>query len=141
VALVVELDDLVWVKRPRDAAAVALVAGIRDRLAAWHRAGYALAGTTWQTPPAADVRLLELLDLPLAILRCPHPAGPPVCWCRKPLPGLALQFARAHDVDLTRSTHVGRGPADRGFALRAGMPYVDVAAGFPEPQRQSSPDE
>src|SRR5439155_13517216 len=30
---------------------------------------------------------------------CPHPAGPPSCWCRPPLPGLALAFARRHDLD------------------------------------------
>jgi len=46
-----------------------------------------------------------------------------VCWCRKPLPGLALALARAHGFDLSRSTHVGRGPADRGFAARTGMIY------------------
>ena len=30
---------------------------------------------------------------------CPHPGGPPVCWCRPPLPGLLLAFARTHGVD------------------------------------------
>ncbi|HEY2437757.1 MAG TPA: aldo/keto reductase, partial [Solirubrobacteraceae bacterium] len=29
---------------------------------------------------------------------CPHAAGPPVCWCRPPLPGLPLAFARAHRI-------------------------------------------
>ena len=27
---------------------------------------------------------------------CPHPGGPPVCWCRPPLPGLILAFARTY---------------------------------------------
>ena len=30
---------------------------------------------------------------------CPHAEGPPVCWCRPPLPGLILAFARMHDID------------------------------------------
>lgn len=34
---------------------------------------------------------------------CPHPAGPPTCWCRPPLPGLFLAAARAHGVSLAKS--------------------------------------
>ena len=41
---------------------------------------------------------------------CPHPAGPPICWCRPPLPGLPLAFARANDVDPSRSTLLGNAP-------------------------------
>ena len=129
-ALIVELDGIVW--RKRDGA---LLAGARDALAAWHAAGYALAGTTWQTPPD---RLLADLALPIAIARCVHPAGPPVCWCRKPLPGLALWLAHEHGFDLARSVHVGKGPADRGFALRAGMRYFDIADGWPMPANVAS---
>jgi len=62
---------------------------------------------------------------------CGHPPGPPVCWCRKPLPGLAL--AHAHGHGLARSLHLGKGPADRGFATRAGMRYADIADGWPAP--------
>jgi aryl-alcohol dehydrogenase-like predicted oxidoreductase len=57
---------------------------------------------------------------------CPHPAGPPTCWCRPPLPGLALVFARAHGVDLSRSTLVGTGPAHRTLATTLGARYVQV---------------
>jgi len=27
---------------------------------------------------------------------CAHPGGPPICWCRPPLPGLWLAFAHRH---------------------------------------------
>jgi D-glycero-D-manno-heptose 1,7-bisphosphate phosphatase len=54
-----------------------------------------------------------------------------VCWCRKPLPGLAVAWAHQHGIDLARSLHVGKGAADRGFALRAGMRYADIADGWP----------
>lgn len=137
-ALIVELDNIVWRGRPKTADEVALVPGVRDALARWRDAGYALAGTSWLTPPAVDARLAELLDLPLAIARCAHPAGPPVCWCRKPLPGLALLLARTHGFDLARSVHAGTGAADRGFATRAGLRYVDAAAGFPMPANSAS---
>lgn len=139
-AIVVELDDLVWVGRPRAATEVALRDDVARWLASWADAGYALAATTWQPHPidaaALDARLVELVGRPLAIARCRHAAGPPVCWCRKPLPGLALWLAHAHGFALARSVHVGRGPADRGFAARAGLRYLDASAGLPPPPTQ-----
>jgi D-glycero-D-manno-heptose 1,7-bisphosphate phosphatase len=55
---------------------------------------------------------------------CPHPAGPPSCWCRPPLPGLPLAFAREHDVDPARSILIGAGPAHRTLATTLGARYV-----------------
>jgi aryl-alcohol dehydrogenase-like predicted oxidoreductase/predicted kinase len=82
---------------------------------AWRAAGWLVVGTAWEQAPATD------LDVAL----CPHPAGPPVCWCRKPLPGLGLLLTRTHGLDLARSWHVGRGAADRGFAARLGMRFAE----------------
>ena len=36
--------------------------------------------------------------------------------------------ARAHDLDLAASVHVGDGAADRGFAARLGLRFVETAA-------------
>jgi aryl-alcohol dehydrogenase-like predicted oxidoreductase/predicted kinase len=55
---------------------------------------------------------------------CPHPGGPPTCWCRPPLPGLILAFARAHDVDWSRSTLVGTSSAHRTLATTLGARFV-----------------
>jgi hypothetical protein len=57
---------------------------------------------------------------------CPHGAGPPICWCRPPLPGLPLAFARVHDVDPARSTLVGTSAAHRTLATTLGARYVGV---------------
>ena len=57
---------------------------------------------------------------------CPHPAGPPTCWCRPPLPGLALAFARTHGIEPSRSTLVGTGSAHRTLATTLGARYVQV---------------
>jgi hypothetical protein len=57
---------------------------------------------------------------------CPHPGGPPVCWCRPPLPGLLLAFARAHDVDPSQSALFGASPAHRTLANAIGARYVAV---------------
>jgi len=55
---------------------------------------------------------------------CPHEAGPPRCWCRPPLPGLMLDFARAHDVDPSRSVVIGASPAHRTLANTLGARYI-----------------
>jgi hypothetical protein len=55
---------------------------------------------------------------------CPHPGGPPACWCRPPLPGLPLAFARAHLVDPARSVLIGAGPAHRTLAATLGARYL-----------------
>ena len=57
---------------------------------------------------------------------CPHPGGPPTCWCRPPLPGLPLAFARAHELDAGRSILIGTGPAHRTLASALGARYVSV---------------
>jgi aryl-alcohol dehydrogenase-like predicted oxidoreductase len=62
---------------------------------------------------------------PKGVVVCPHPGGPPVCWCRPPLPGLVLAFAREHGVDPARSTLVGTSPAHKTLATTLGARYVD----------------
>jgi predicted kinase len=57
---------------------------------------------------------------------CPHPGGPPICWCRPPLPGLPLAFARAHAIDPARSILVGTSPAHRTLATTLGARFVPV---------------
>ena len=134
--LIVELDDVVWRGRPRTAAAIALLPGAREALAAWSLRGV-VAGTTWQPgllgTAELTARLAELAGIAIDVAHCAHPPGPPVCWCRKPMPGLALALAHRHRLDLARSLHLGKGPADRGFAARAGLRYADIAAGWPAP--------
>jgi aryl-alcohol dehydrogenase-like predicted oxidoreductase/predicted kinase len=57
---------------------------------------------------------------------CTHPGGPPVCWCRPPLPGLMLDFARRHGVAPERSLVVGSGPAHRTLARTLGARFVPL---------------
>lgn len=63
---------------------------------------------------------------PVETALCRHPAGPPICWCRPPLPGLPLKFARAHNVDPSRSILIGTGAADRTLATTLGSRYFAV---------------
>ncbi|HVC42089.1 MAG TPA: aldo/keto reductase [Candidatus Saccharimonadales bacterium] len=57
---------------------------------------------------------------------CAHPAGAPVCWCRPPLPGLVVAFARAHGVDTSLSLLIGASPAHRTLATTLGARYLQV---------------
>ena len=57
---------------------------------------------------------------------CPHGAGPPTCWCRKPLPGLGVVFIQRHKLDASQCVYVGAGPQDPGFARRLGFQYREA---------------
>jgi aryl-alcohol dehydrogenase-like predicted oxidoreductase len=54
---------------------------------------------------------------------CTHGGGPPRCWCRPPLPGLPLAFARAHGIDTAKSTVIGTAPAHATLARALGATY------------------
>jgi D-glycero-D-manno-heptose 1,7-bisphosphate phosphatase len=63
--------------------------------------------------------------LPGAVVAsCPHPGGPPACWCRPPLPGLVLAFCRQHGVDPARSVLVGTSAAHRALAAAVGARFT-----------------
>ena len=51
---------------------------------------------------------------------CPH-TDADACDCRKPRPGMFLELAGLHDVNLAASTHVGDSPKDRDAARLAGI--------------------
>ena len=65
---------------------------------------------------------------------CPHQEGEG-CPCRKPLPGMFLDLARAHRLDLAASLHVGDSEKDRVAAERAGIGSFAWADDFFSPGR------
>jgi len=96
--------------------------------------GYLLLGMSWQPAVAESTqslegakavfaRLNECLGLSIEVELCPHAAGPPRCWCRKPLPGLGVLFLHRHKLDPAQCIYVGAGPQDPGFARRLGFQY------------------
>jgi aryl-alcohol dehydrogenase-like predicted oxidoreductase len=74
----------------------------------------------------AAARVSAVVSGPVESALCPHAAGPPSCWCRPPLPGLPLAFAREHGVDPSRSFLIGSAPAHRTLATTLGARYVSV---------------
>jgi aryl-alcohol dehydrogenase-like predicted oxidoreductase len=110
--------------------------------------GWLLLGLAW-CPQIADgtmtaeqvadafARMQAQLGVSMDVLYCPHAAGPPKCWCRKPLPGLGVVLIQRHRLDPARCTYVGSGPQDPGFARRLGFQYREAgeffASGCPPP--------
>ena len=96
--------------------------------------GFRLLGLSWQPEiaegkrTAAEIqavfaRMNELLGLAIEVEYCPHAAGPPQCWCRKPLPGLGVLLMHRHNLDPAACTYVGDGSQDAGYAARLGFQY------------------
>ena len=82
--------------------------------------------TNGNGPDRRSTRIRFAGRLPIDVAWCPHRAGPPRCWCRKPLPGLALAYVATHRLDLARCRFVGSGGGDRAFATRLGSDYVQA---------------
>lgn len=72
----------------------------------------------------------------LAFLYCPHSPDQP-CRCRKPLPGLVLDYVDSHqlDVDLGSSWTIGDKPSDVGLGERLGTNTVLLYSSYWEEHR------
>jgi aryl-alcohol dehydrogenase-like predicted oxidoreductase len=81
------------------------------------------ATDAWREEAAAFVAALGL-DAELDV--CPHAAGPPACWCRPPLPGLWVAFARRRNVDPRASVLVGTSAAHATMARTLGLVHVQA---------------
>ena len=121
--------------KDNNAAAVFVAAGALSRLG-WEAAVSTIAPDSqhllfdWRPGASTDVLDSDVVRLEATVsgsvisALCPHPGGAPVCWCRPPLPGLILEFARTHGVDVSRSVLVGTGPAHRTLATTIGSRYL-----------------
>ena len=96
-----------------------------DVLRTYETTGWLLIGVSW-CPPGTNKERLRGIDYEYA--QCVHPAGPPICWCRKPLPGLVLESAARHDLALGASLMIGDATADLTMARRLGMRHLTIAA-------------
>jgi D-glycero-D-manno-heptose 1,7-bisphosphate phosphatase len=68
-----------------------------------------------------------------AIYHCPHELQPP-CLCRKPQPGMLLEAARAHHIDLTASWMIGDSDIDVEAGRNAGCKTARLLSGGETPK-------
>ena len=92
-----------------------------DALKRYQAEGWLLIGLAW-CPPGTSKQRLNDVDYEYA--ECTHPAGPPICWCRKPLPGLVLESVIRHNLDIQRCILIGDAAADETMARRLGMRHL-----------------
>jgi histidinol phosphatase-like enzyme len=130
--------------RPRRPDEVEVLPGRREALARVREAGLPAFALAWRPEIsegrasredvlACFARARELLGGPVEFQLCPHAGGPPACWCRKPLPGLAVLLVERHRLDPGRCLYVGEGGAERRFARRLGFRYREAAEFFAPP--------
>jgi len=129
-------------KYPRDPADVELLPHRREVLRRWHDAGHHLYFVSNQSAIASGKlthevavrafdRTIELLGLPVdEVAFCPHQAFPVACFCRKPMPGLAVMLIERHDLSLADLVIVGDMGSDAELAKAVGARYVDAEAFF-----------
>ena len=113
-------------------------------LRGYQEQGFRLLGLSWQPEigeqrrSIADVdalfaRMNELMGLAIEVEYCPHAAGPPRCWCRKPLPGLGVLLIHRHRLDPAACIYVGGSAQDPGFARRLGFTFRSADDFFAAP--------
>jgi len=123
---------------------VEVVTGRGEVLRRYAGEGWPLLGLAWRpeiaentlTADEADAgiaRMISTLGVPMDVKYCPHGGGPPVCWCRKPLPGLGVEFVRQYQLDPAQCIYVGQGHQDAAFARRLGFQYREADDFFNSP--------
>jgi histidinol phosphatase-like enzyme len=128
-------------RAPCSADDVEVLPGRRAVLRRYEADGWRILGLAWRPEiaqgaarpdevAAAFGQIRDLLGTDMEIAHCPHDAGPPVCWCRKPLPGLGVLLVLRHRLDPARTVYVGAGPQDRVFARRLGFTFAEAATFF-----------
>jgi aryl-alcohol dehydrogenase-like predicted oxidoreductase/histidinol phosphatase-like enzyme len=142
-ALIVWCDDVLvrsksGARTPSDPDDVIIVDECADLLRAHHARGTRVLGLSWQPEIAAGsrtaaevsavfARVSELIGVSIEVEYCPHSAGPPRCWCRKPLPGLGVLLIHRHKLDPAHCSYLGGGAQDPAFARKLGFTLHQAA--------------
>lgn len=110
-------------------------------LQAYKDKGYILLGISNQSGVAkgelSEQTAIELfehtnqqLGIDIEYRFCPHQSAPISCYCRKPMPGIGVEFIMKHKLNRKECIFVGDMTTDKTFAQRAGFQYVDQAEFF-----------
>lgn len=141
-AVFLDRDGVLNVYLPGDYAKtpdqLTLLPGVGEAVARLQAAGYLTVLISNQqgvakglmTPSDLDAVTAKLrATVPLdAVYYCPHLKSDE-CTCRKPKPGMLLQAAQDHGIDLAQSVFIGDTPTDAQAAQAAGVPFVLVLTG------------
>ncbi len=95
-----------------------------------NQSGVAKGELTEQKASELFAHTNKLLGVDIEYRFCPHQSAPISCYCRKPMPGIGVEFIMKHKLRAKDCIFVGDMTTDKTFAARAGFQYVDQAEFF-----------
>lgn len=119
-----------------------ILPGVAEALRALDEAGFLLVVATNQPDVARGLQQLEVVEamhrrlheeLPLDDIKVCYELDGPSCPCYKPKPGMLLEAAREHNIDLGRSYMVGDRWRDIAAGRGAGCFTIFINRGYAEP--------
>lgn len=123
--------------------------GIQNALHILKLAGFLLVGATNQPDVARGTTSLTTVEaintelittLKLDEIRVCYHDDIDRCACRKPLPGLLLQAAEEHDIDLAQSVMIGDRWKDIEAGIQAGCKTIWLRSDYQEQAPPRQPD-
>jgi D-glycero-D-manno-heptose 1,7-bisphosphate phosphatase len=130
---------------PESVAEMRILPGVPESLAALREAGFLIVVATNQPDVATGKQSATVVEamharlraeLPLDDIKACYHVDADGCECRKPRPGMLLQAAREHDIDLSRSFMVGDRWRDVAAGQAAGCESFFIDYGY----REKRPD-
>lgn len=125
-----------------------ILPGVAEAVQRLRKAGYAIIVATNQPDVGAGRQSLQTVekmherlrrDVPVDDVKVCYHLGKDNCACRKPNPGMLLDAAEEHYIDLSQSWMIGDRWRDVAAGRAAGCRTVFVDYGYEE-QRPESPD-
>jgi D-glycero-D-manno-heptose 1,7-bisphosphate phosphatase len=131
---------------------VKFLPGVAEAIAQFNRAGWQVIIISNQRCVAkglVSIPELEALHLRMltwlaergaiidAVYYCPHEKTQPPCDCRKPEPGMLMQAAREHHIDLASSWMIGDSESDIEAGRRAGCNTMRIQPVGKEPDMKA----
>lgn len=89
-----------------------------------NQSGIAKGSPTEQQAIDCFLHTNRMLGIPIDYRYCPHKVPPITCFCRKPMPGMAIELFWEYKLDPTKCIMVGDQTSDKTFAQRAGMEFI-----------------
>ena len=128
----------VYPKSPND---IELLPNRIETLKKYQNEGYILLGVSNQSLIAKNELTIdeatrcfektnELLEVNIDYKFCPHQSYPQVCYCRKPMPGLGVEFIEKYKLKPSKCIMVGDMKSDMTFAERCGFRYIPAEQFF-----------
>ena len=145
-AVIVWVDGVLGRRRTSGSHDVEVFAERGEILRPYQEDGWRVLRLSWQPQIAEEVltveqvdtgfvRMQERLIVKIDVLHCPHGGGPPVCWCRKPLPASASSSSRS--TGSTRRAASTSEPVRRTRGSRDGSVFSTVTRPISSPPRTS----